>query len=357
MKRDKLLLFYQVWVVFILLLIAGCTETIIPPSPETAEMQPTEAESSSPTSVPSPTVIAVPELSSRAYTHSQKLFRLYPPVGWSVDEQTDGAQFRAPDATSMILVHVTNTGFPLDSDAFERFIQAREMKLFGNLVNTVTLESRIEKSQGNAEFTKSFIVDNTSQIVRSIYQQSGQIISAVDFWSEQNLSKAYDSTYSEIYDHFTVDPKASADLDIYIQYFIYECPLQLCTIEVPLTWTYNKKQSQYATIDIFTAPDKKAVLQIAHYDDGQIMSKPLAGEFTLFLMRSYLGRDIFVSQDKVIPKGGERLDWSTYYGDYQGVTIFETQDTAFLIVLAMYDKEHQPIYGDFLDRVLNSYQK
>jgi hypothetical protein len=107
-------------------------------------------------------------------------------------------------------------------------------------------------------------------------------------------------------------------------------------------------------VDTFLSPDEHAAIQVVTYDDGAALSQTVSGDFVLSLLQEKYTNDLYVLSD-TLRNGREQLVWIAFYSDYQGVTIFETQNTTLLMVTVMWENDFNEVYQGMLERVIESY--
>jgi hypothetical protein len=296
------------------------------------------------------------ELDSSPYVHPQGIFEILAPQGWAVDEADGTVSFNAPDERGFVNIEVTDTGFPLDEASFERFVDARDLNLFGDFDGYEVVNRKIDASLGLASTTKGLLFDGIPQIVTTVYDQYDQVIYALDFWAEEELAPAYGALYDEINVSLAVDNVAAAEqLDSYAWIYDFYGPADLFEIEVPLPWRYELDEGEVAIVDTFYSPDEHGIIQNITYDDGEETSRSEAGAFALELLKSYYADDILISDDRVQPDGSERLSWSSPGGDYSGISFLETRGTTFLLFSVLWDNPYEDAYLDVLDYTIGSY--
>jgi hypothetical protein len=351
------------------LMLQGCG--LLPGNIPTPTLQPTATLL--PTSTPRPlptfteaallTDTATPELASsneirlstEPYSHQDGLFEVYPPEGWTVEEDQSSAAFLDPANVGFIYLQVTNTGYALDAGAFEKFITARESNFFGTYAEYQQLERQFDPTQRIASVLKSLLFDGVSQTVITYYDQKGEAIYALDFWADTESFEAYNPVYNEFFQKIVVDSAIAAELRPYAWVFTYTGPSNLYSIEVPTSWRYVVDENDRALIETFYAPDDHALIQNITYTEGRAISRSEAGELALDLLNNFYAPDIIITEDKIQPDGSERLTWYSPGGGYRGVSFLETRETSFLLFTVMYDNSYEEYYLEVLDYTVASY--
>jgi hypothetical protein len=337
------------------------TEPPQPTQPPTRPPRPTPTEAPpDPTSPPAPTeetqVEAPFELANEPFFHPSGIFELYPPVGWMVEQDDGSVLYESPDGVGAIYLQATNTGYPLDEEAFGWFVEAREMNFFGDYDGYVETDRQLDGENGTATVTKMLRYDGIPQTVLSFYSQYGQAIYALDFWADEGQFDEYADQFDRFFDGVVVDSVAVVDLELYDWIYTFYGPDDIFSIEVPSSWYHEVTTGEFTVVDTFYSPDDHAIIQNVAYDEGVPISKSEAGAFALELLRSYYAEDITITDDQVQSDGSERLTWHSQSGGYRGVTFFESRGTTFLLFTAMYDDPYEDIYLDVLDYTISTYE-
>lgn len=334
------------------------TQTALPAS--TPTMLPTETPAETATSEPTEILTATETanplvLSGEPYQHSEGLFEVFPPEGWQVDEDESSTAFIDPNSIGFIYLQVTNTGYELEPQAFENFIDARETNFFGTYDAYQQLDQQIDVAQRIGSVSKTLEFEGVTQTIVTYYDQKGPAIYVIDFWADADQFESYNPVYNEFFEKITVDSSTAASLPLYAWVFTFLGPDDLYSIEVPTSWRFTTDEGENALIETFYAPDDHALIQNITYDDGSQISASAAGKKALELLNSYYAADIVITNDQVQPDGSERLTWYSPGGDYRGVSFLETRGTTFLLFTVMYDTPFEDTYLDVLEYTVSSY--
>lgn len=332
------------------------TQTTAPPPAEAPTKAPPPTKAPAPTDIPpSPPATKAFELDTVLFKHPDGLFELYPPAGWTAEPDTGSVSFSDPTNVGFIYLQVTNTGTELDMTAFERFADAREANFFATYDDYVQTEREVYPDTAVISIVKEIDLDGVPQTILTVYDKKGSVIYAIDFWADTAEFERYIDGYLEVFDTINVDSSVAAQQEVYYWVFTFTGPNGLFEIKVPSSWRYERSEGDTAIVDTFYSPDEHAVIQNITYDDGTAISKSVAGQFALQLLRSYYASDIRITGDKVQPDGSERLTWNSPSGDYSGVSFLETRGTTFLMFTVMYDNPYKQTYIDTLDYVISTY--
>ena len=335
------------------------TET--PADPPATDPPPTEAPAVEEPLATAPGLaapgLAAPELASTTYVHPMDFFELAPLDGWLVDDETEGgASFSESSGVGYVEVEVTNTGTALDGDAFERFIDGRELNLFGDLEGYEIVDYQIDQDFGVARVTKEFDLDGIPQTVFTYYDLYDQVIYATDFWADSDVFDTYAPAYEAVLDSMFVNSDAVTEsaVDYYWIQTFYG-PGDLFSIDVPIPWLFEREEVDAAIVDTFYSPDEHSFIENITYDDGEEISRSEAGAFALELLKEFYAADIQISDDTVQPDGSERLTWRSPSGQYSGISFLETRGTTFLLFSVVWDDAYEDAYLDSLQYTIESY--
>lgn len=330
------------------------------PLPEPTEPPPTEPPATEAPPTEAPAVEEPPpvtmELDSTSYIHPLDFFEITPPAGWIVEEGDGGASFGEPNGIGYIEVEVTNTGTPLDDIAFERFVDARELNLFGDYEGYETVDYQIDPELKIARVTKELVLDGIPQTIFTYYDLYDQAMYATDFWADSDVFADYESGFEEVLDSMFVNSAAVAESAVpYYWIYTFSGPGDLFTIDIPIPWTYERDESDVAIVDAFYAPDEHGFIENITYDDGEEISRSAAGAFALELLKEFYASDIQISDDQVQPDGSERLTWRSPSGEYSGISFLETRGSTFLLFSAVWDDAYEEAHLDSLVYTIETY--
>jgi hypothetical protein len=302
----------------------------------------------------------VPPLKAGAqlYIHPGSTFQLYPPEGWTYEANRDSTTFTSPNSKSYLDVSVTFTGNPLDAGSMARFMDAREANLYGRYLGNGQHYQEIDRKhgpeEGTATITKILTIDGDPYIVVTSYRQKGQAIFSMDYWAQLDPQNTSGSRYLHILDSLEVKSASPAQVQVYSQGYSFTERNHIYTLEVPESWSYEPQFKENTALDTFYSPDRHAVFQGIVYNDGEIITKPLAGEFTLTLLRNYYATDIVITQDSILSNGAEQLVWYSPKGKYHGTMLFVTRDEYLLIFGSVVDDDFQDVYAEPLQRFIDN---
>lgn len=285
------------------------------------------------------------------YQHPNGLFSLKVPEEWLKAEDDSSATFSDAAGDKKLLVTVINNGLNLDEDIFQRVINAREKTLFETYEGYFEREREIDVSGKEAIIEKQFVLAGVPKVVTTAYYQSEQIVMVIDLWSDLSEMTEHDELFVMLTNGASLDYGASSQIDVTSLRQTHQVNHGNLTLDVPNYWQYRTTSAEYSVVQTISSPDEHLVIQLVTYDDGQQMSKNIASNFALLMLRDFYSTDIRITSDTMLADGRERLVWESVPANYQGVTYFETDDTTLLIFTILIDDEYIDFYEDMLLRM------
>jgi hypothetical protein len=346
-------------------IMEGCRSKPLLPTP-TVEVIPTSTVTtflaSRPTEYPlaplSPS--ATPRLpihlKTRTYQHPEDLFTLLVPESWKINPDQNSASFSDPQGKAVINAYSVNTGYPLDAESFQRFIDARESNVFSGYENFFEIDRQYGVDGNSTIIQKQFSNQGMPKSVETLYQQQGQAILILDFWSDQIDFEAYQDSLKQILESVRINPDAVSSQQIYSSEGGKTTQNNYFSVTVPPYWGIRHTSGEKTVVDTFSSPDERAFLQTVIYDDGVPMSRMVAANLMRTLLREQYAKDVDVYSDTLLADGREKLAWNSKLGNYQGITWFEPRGTALLALTTMWDSDLTGYYQDALEDMVNTYK-
>ncbi len=345
-------------------LLVGCISRPLSPSQSTSsEATPANPPTSiafvfpsdppAPTQEPTVTPVPTLELASWRYTHPDALFQLSPPAGWATNNNDHAVWLTDPNGHGSIHFQVVNTGYPLNAESVTRFINARELNVFGGSEHYQEIDRRSDR--GVEIITKELAANSPMVIVETHYRQVDDAIWIIDLWMSRDVFAAYSQALAESLASARLNQEIATNLGAYTTGDVFDYANEFIALELPPSWRHQQAVGDNSVVDTFYSPDERALVQVIVFDDGKSMSRTVAGAFSLAILREYYTRDITVTTDRILKDGRELLIWRDLRGDYQGMTTFEVRGTTIIFITVMYDQQFQDYYQDLLDALLNSY--
>ena len=366
-KQYIPLIFSVILILIITVAITACSNTSTPtPTPPVGSINATSTATVfqvqpvtdiAPTQIiSSPSAPPVINLSTETYQHPEDLFSLLVPEEWTVSESQTSATFSDPKGETIISVHAINTGYALDSESFDRFVEGRESNIFDEYEDYLEIDRQYDQDRKAILIKKQYAKEDFPISVGSLYLQEEQTILLVDFRSKQEDFGAYKMVFESIIDSAEINSEAvanqliySSDADSYYQneYFL---------INTPAYWKLNRLSGEYSLVETFYSPDERAIIQIVIYDDGEFLTRNVAGNLVRTLLREQYTKDVTVTANTVSQDGRERMIWNSDFANYQGVTQYETRGSALLMITVIWDNDLGSYYQSMLEEVINTYR-
>jgi hypothetical protein len=336
----------------------GAAEPSATPFPKPTQKN-TPTESAQPTDEPQPTAETTSNnnLSSEAYTHDSGAFSINFPEGWEVDERDNSVFVNSPDAVASIEVSYTNVGFAFDAATLDAYIEAVENNWFAGFANYEQTAKETQSDGSIGVLHTLDLSDGTPQTVLSYYWQAGTVIYEEDFWADTSAYDGYEDLFIEVANSIQPDPDAAAEASPYALVYAFTDPNRLFEFNVPFGWTHTTYTEEHAVAERFASPDGLTFFENITYDDGQPITKAVAGQFALSLLKEfYQVQDIEVTADEVQQDGSERLDWNSPSGGLEGSSFFETRnDTTFLLLTWIVGSDNFDLFAPVWSELLSSY--
>ncbi|MBN1310005.1 MAG: hypothetical protein JXB30_01210 [Anaerolineae bacterium] len=297
-------------------------------------------------------------LSDEIFIHSSGAFAVYLPDGWVTEERDDGIAANDPDDTAALDISFTNIGVSVDDETLGIYIDAIEANWFASFENYNAYDPEIQ-GDGSILMPKDVSSGGKTWTILSYYWQEGTVVYQQDFWVLEDLYDDYLDSLLAIANSMETDAAAGEDASLYAFRYSFTGPDGLFSFDVPYGLTYVREESDEdgmrVIIDSWTSPDGQMTVESLLYDEGEEVSRSLAGAIALELLRQFYASDLKVIDDLVQPDGSERLMWNSAEGNYSGTTFFETRGTSFLFLTWFADDDHYDLYEPIWLDLVESY--
>jgi hypothetical protein len=303
-----------------------------------------------PSATPRPPI----HLKTRNYQHPDNLFTLLVPESWEINQDQNRASISDPQSRAVINIHSVNTGYPLDEESFQRFIDARESNVFSGYDSFFEINRHTSDNGNTTIVNKQFSNDGDAKSVGTLYLQQDQAILILDFWSDQVDFEAYQDVLNEIQESVSMNTDAVSKQQIYSSESEEIAQDNYFSISVPPYWGVRRISGEKTVVDTFSSPDERAFLQTIIYDDGQPLSRMVAGNIVRTMLRERYAKDMVVYADTLLENGREQLAWNSKLGNYQGITWFEARDTTLLALTVMWDNDFTEYYQGALENMVKT---
>lgn len=336
---------------------------------------PTAAPTTVPTKTPPPTQKPAPpaaptkttfELDKKIHNHPSGAFSFYPPVGWTIEETNYDVYVKDPESGIFFYVSVTNTGYQLDADSYENYINTTDNFYYSTFDDYVQSDYVSNDTKDVYVIEKTYTFEGKKQYVFSIYNQFGQISYTFELLGIDSIIKGdagYRTLFDEFFDALEIDADAAVNLPTYELSWNFVGPENSMSIFVPVGWVYSFDDHQTYTdsmIETLTSPDGAAIIENISIVDGNAYTMGNAGQVALFLLNdrySSGGGDVRVSDTKTFNDGSEFWTWKSTKGGYSGTTNFELRNDGKQILLLSFltNNETLDIYTPLFNRILGTY--
>lgn len=290
------------------------------------------------------------------FTHSENLFTLNVSQDWTDESFTHGALFRNSKNDLVMVTEIINTGYVLDDESFENFIDIQEENgsIYGS--DFILIANHKLSKENSFLLTKLVPFENKEKIVFTYYQQYRELILKIDYFTEQDLFNADPDIFLKIINSVSINSDAVKVLKLYFVDENDRISNDYYSLTVPTFWREEIFQDEFTILNTFTSPDNQAAIQMLVYDDGKQMSNNIAADFALKLLRDNYAKDIVILKDEILLDGREKLNWRSEGGNYHGDTTFETCDSALFMITVVSTDDFDHIYQNLLNDILDSYQ-
>lgn len=350
-----------------ILMLSGCrSRAAIPTLQPTTEKSPASTATSFqipqstdnplPPISPSATPRQPIQLKTKVYNHPGGLFTLRVPETWKINQDQYSASFSDPQGKAHIYVVPINTGYSLDQEAFDRLVDARETNTFSSYDDFIEIDRQNSSATNSITVKKQFLNDGDPKSVESLYRQQGQAVLILDFWSERSDFEAYQPALKDILESANANTGTVSNLQIYSSEGGITTQNDYFSVTVPPSWIARHTSGDQTVVDTFSSPDERAFLQSVVYDDGQPLSRMVAGNIVRTMLREQYAKDVVVHSDSFLADGREQLTWDSKIGNYQGITWFGMRDTTLFSLTVMWDKDLSEYYQGALENIVSTYK-
>jgi hypothetical protein len=197
-------------------------------------------------------------------------------------------------------------------------------------------------------------VEGVNTVVLTGYRQAGPGVFVLDFWSDGEVIKEYQTTAGYILENFTLN-ETTIDPGFENMALAFTFENENFSIHLPQYWKFQQTSSEQSMVSTFTSPDEHAIVQTILYDDGRRIPDEVAGEFVLTVLRNFYAKDVLIYSDRFLPTGQEELSWKSSSADYQGTTLFDTRGSTLFVLTVMCEKDFTGMYQELLDQIVGTY--
>jgi uncharacterized short protein YbdD (DUF466 family) len=350
---------------YILIFLAGCSPvSIAQPSPtvqSTTAAESVETPETLPLLVPniefSP--ITDPEqlgaLKTSRYSDPQDLFSLPVPENWLIIQNHNSATLTDTQAKPAIRIDIVNTGYELNADSFTNFFENREMDRTSEFENYIEITHQQKASPNSILLTKQCFQQDCNKTLVTLYKQQEQAIFMFDSLVDQDFYGRYQDFFKTLTDTIKINPDKVSNLSVYSFDQARTYSNDHFSILTPSFWSHKQSRGENILVDTITSPDEQSIIQTIVYDDGKTMSRNIAGNLVLTLLSENYTKGIIIETDGLLEDGREKITWRSNTTEYRGITLFETRESAMLVVTVIWSNDPEQHYQDILEKIIDSY--
>jgi hypothetical protein len=224
----------------------------------------------------------------------------------------------------------------LDNDSFSRFIKAREENTFAEFDSYLETDRQLENS-GQPIITKIFDKDDATVAVRSGYMRQDSVIFVVDFWSFSGEMDPFKQLFSTIFTSVTIQSylfEAESSLPLVDNKTITN---EYYRVAVPVYWSIDHTHIENSYSTTLVSPDERVIVQVLVILDDQVISKGVLSELVLDILRERYTKGVWITSYETLPNGQEKLIWTSYQGNYEGLSQYKTLGSILYVVTGIWD--------------------
>ncbi|MCB0102336.1 MAG: hypothetical protein H6635_09950 [Anaerolineales bacterium] len=295
------------------------------------------------------------KLSNELYTHPNGFVSFYPMEGWEITSDDYYVNMAEPNGNVVYTFTAINTGYELDSAAFEQF------RINGELLYTYQEQYNEINSGSNPAINlyfieKSYILEGIEFYVNTIYQQIGNVIYITEVYGDINVINPDPTNfYWVMFNSFTqtinINSKIASGFPMYEWTWSYTADDVPASLNVPWHWSYDTDTTQ--NIAYFAAPDNKAGVNMLSIPTVKLVGdigKNFAFDLSLTYLENTTNASDFVTSEVENFTAGEGTyiySWSSETIDISGITLLDTRVANKLILIVIYSQND--VYDTYTD--------
>ena len=302
-----------------------------------------------PTPTPEPLI-----LDNTIYSLPSQAFSLYTPQGWKLaSEDNDYVRFESPDQKAWFEAAVESTGYQLDQENLEIYINNMLLSLYTGVEDFELLESQMR--EGQATFVSTFRKNGVIWFVYDVFIQRSQAVYALSFQVHELLWETYLPAFEAVTDSLETRTGYITDEMVYRFMRSYNSPNNQFTLTAPMGWTFKTGQQDVledAVVDTISAPDQQAVVEVVAYKDetGQDI-----GITSIGIMKELDGANIRVRANEVLQDGRVRADWQNDAENIRGFSFFWQDGSVVYVLTFKYSDVNTGAYQNASYRIGDSF--
>ncbi len=280
-------------------------------------------------------------------------FQLSVPEGWNLEISEYGSVFISePGGEGAIYITVTNTGYPIGPNAFDQFLDAREINFFTGFPGYEEIHREINEDHDYGYVEKKVIFNEIPEVVDTFYFVEDQAVFVIDFWMESEKEQVYKAMYQPMIDSFQRDSALVKDFIIYNFIYEFRDSTDEFSFEVPISWLYQTVTKDGSVIDYFYAPDNQAYFQhIIFYADTDSDQNTIAEKIYQANKSIFAGDfgENLIANEQTLETGGKYLKWDTTDENWQFETVYYFYNGKIFALSGLIQKDFLEIYQTTID--------
>lgn len=324
-------------------------KVMVPATTAPTKEEPSEEEASSKEE-------AAVEWSDQPYVSPSGLFQITFPKGWNCSETGNfQVNCQSPNQSVEMQARITATGYELVQGAFLSFTHAELVHTYSEIKEYVETE-RIEE-EGHLTVEASWRKSDAYWNSSDVFIRSGGTVLHLQTAAKKESNGMYDDVFTQIAASAEIFTSELYGSKLYANRTTHTARYAVFKLDIPTAWVkYEDAGSIGRTvIEEFFSPDKRASVQIAVYQHGELIEQTLKAEKTLEIMRTLYGHDLRVSHDKALPDGQERLEWYAGNKDIHGISFFDSVGSTLYVFCIIWEETTDDIYKPLLEEVAASF--
>lgn len=283
-------------------------------------------------------------LSNELYNHPNGFVSFYPMEGWDLTEDNYNVNMTDPNGNVVYSISAINTGYELDSAAFEQFrLNGEAFYIYQDQYEEINSGSNPAINLYFIE--KTYVIEGIKFYANTIYQQFGNAIYTMEVYGSENVINPDPTNfYWVMFNSFTQTINVYSD--VVSTFPIYEWTWDYTALDVPVTisvpWHWSYDIGTEDGITYFTSPDNLAGVNVIRSNTVKLVGengKKIGFDLSLTYLKSATGIDDIATGEIENFKAGEGTyiyNWSSKTANFSGVTIFDTRVPNKLILVVLY---------------------
>jgi hypothetical protein len=299
-------------------------------------------------------------LSTTLYKNANGAFQFYPPEGWTNTHENDfQVTFTSPDNATLITVDFTNTGYKLDAQSMEYYINGNEANLFSFNDAYSEISRDLHLDEGYGTVYKTFNTSNVLQKAETIYNQNNDVVFTIELWTDEAKWDGMVDLFNQVIDQVTWFPNQVTGASPYMLWDQFNGLDNAFSYYYYFPWYPTWDYSGETKMDTYTSPDGYAFTESLYFNDRKTeWNKGNAGQWALDNLESYYAKnasDLKIDKDQLNEKGYEYLEWHTKMDEWVGVTIFYAEGTQIELLTVAWQKSYADVYESALRDIIGTF--